>query len=82
MNRKELVTIAAKKTGCSKTVVAGMLECFIEAIESADSVDLRPFGQFKRVEKAARTCRNPQTGGTVNVPAKTVLVFRASKVKG
>lgn len=36
-------------------------------------------GSFKMVEKAARTARNPRTGEAVQVPAKTVLTFKASK---
>lgn len=36
-------------------------------------------GTFKMTEKAARVARNPRTGEAVNVPAKTVLTFKASK---
>ena len=30
-------------------------------------------------DKAARVARNPMTGALVNVPAKTVFTFKASK---
>lgn len=43
------------------------------------SVIIKGFGTFKTVTRAERTARNPQTGGEVLVPAKTVLTFKAAK---
>jgi nucleoid DNA-binding protein len=47
--------------------------------EAGERVILRGFGTFKQVTRAARTARNPATGESVDVPAKDVLHFKASK---
>ena len=41
-------------------------------------VALAGIGTFDRVERAARTGRNPRTGEAVAIPARTVLRFRPS----
>ncbi len=50
-----------------------------ETANDGDTLMLRGFGTFKRKPVAAKTARNPQTGGTVNVPARSVFRFSASK---
>lgn len=42
-------------------------------------VELRGFGAFSTRDRAARTGRNPRTGETVEVPAKSVPYFKAGK---
>ena len=37
------------------------------------------FGKLVLSERKAREGRNPQTGETINIPAKTTLKFRVSK---
>ena len=50
-----------------------------ETTKDGDTLVLKGFGTFKRKHVAAKTARNPQTGGTVAVPARSVLRFAASK---
>ena len=40
------------------------------------SGDEAPLGKFVVVERAARKCRNPQTGETMEVPAKKAVKFK------
>jgi len=47
--------------------------------EAGERVNVRDFGSFLRRDRKATTARNPKTGATVDVPAKNVLVFKASK---
>lgn len=42
-------------------------------------VELRGFGAFSTRERDARVGRNPRTGATVSVPAKSVPYFKAGK---
>ena len=42
-------------------------------------VELRGFGAFSTRERDARVGRNPRTGTTVSVPAKSVPYFKAGK---
>jgi nucleoid DNA-binding protein len=43
------------------------------------TVQLIGFGTFRVVNRKARTGRNPQTGATIQIAAKTVLKFRVAK---
>lgn len=43
------------------------------------SVTVYKFGTFKVKQAAARKGRNPKTGGTIDIPARTVVRFSASK---
>jgi DNA-binding protein HU-beta len=49
-----------------------------ETANDGDSIVLKGFGTFKRKQSAAKLGRNPQTGGTVDIPAKSKLAFSAS----
>ena len=49
-----------------------------ETANDGDSIVLRGFGTFKRAAKPARTARNPATGAAIQVPAKSVLTFKAA----
>lgn len=44
-------------------------------VRRGDSVSLREFGTFKKKARAERQARNPRTGETIRVAAKTVLAF-------
>lgn len=63
---------------------AGVKEEQVKAIfdvikKSTEPVQIRGFGSFSVKTRAARTGRNPQTGEALNIPAKNVLTFKASK---
>jgi integration host factor subunit beta len=60
-------------------VVGVILERMIEALEGGGRVELRGFGAFSVRERPARAGRNPRTGESVKVRAKTVPFFKAGK---
>ncbi len=49
-----------------------------ETATDGASLVLKGFGTFKRKQSAAKVGRNPQTGGTVQIPAKSKLAFSPS----
>jgi len=49
------------------------------AIKGGGKVSISGLGTFKAKERAARAGRNPRTGETIQIPAKKVVKFRASK---
>lgn len=49
-----------------------------ETSNNGDKLTIKGFGTFQRKTTAAKTARNPQTGGEVQVPARSVLRFKAS----
>lgn len=55
--------------------LASVLGAITDAAD--EKVALLGFGTFSVSERAAREGRNPQTGETMNIPAKKVVKFKA-----
>ena len=83
MNKDELVKEISKKAGVSQKAASDILSATLETIEKTVSkgkkVTLVGFGTFEARKRAARTGRNPQTGATLKIAAKTVPSFSAGK---
>ena len=81
--KSDVVNSIVEKTGLSKKDASAALEAvgatICEALSNGDSVGLIGFGTFEAKERPARTGRNPQTGDPLEIPAKTVPVFKAGK---
>ena len=81
MNKMELITAMAEKSGLTKKDSENALKAFIESVEetlaSGDKVQLVGFGTFETRERAAREGRNPRTKEVIQIPATTVPVFKA-----
>jgi DNA-binding protein HU-beta len=83
VNKEELIQEVAKKTKASQKDVGSILATLLETIEKSVSkgkkVTLVGFGTFESRKRAARAGRNPQTGATIKIPAKSVPAFTAGK---
>ena len=83
MTKQQLIDTVAHATERPKKDVEAILESILaeigKALQSRERVDLRGFGNFVIKEKKARQGRNPQTGATVAIPAKSVVTFKSSK---
>jgi DNA-binding protein HU-beta len=83
MNRRELVQAVAAQTGVDTKQVDQVLRGFTDVVTAVVSkgepVGITGFAKFSKVERAARTGRNPQTGEAIKIPAKRVLKFRIAK---
>ncbi len=79
----DVVDSIVEQTGLSKKDANAAVDAFSATICAAlgkgDSVGLIGFGTFEAKERPARTGRNPQTGAPLQIPAKTVPVFKAGK---
>lgn len=79
MNKTELVDAIVAKSGATKTAVQDILRAFeetvVEGVAAGEKIVLQGFLTFERVERKARTARNPQTGEAIQVAAS-----RAPKV--
>lgn len=73
MNRSELVAAIAEKAGLSKTQADAALGAFqtvlVESLEKGEGVKITGLLSVERVERAARTGRNPRTGEEIKIPA-------------
>ena len=83
MNKEELVQEVSKKAKCTQKEAAEVLAAFVDTVQKTVSkgkkVTLVGFGTFESRKRAARSGRNPQTGATIKIAAKTVPAFSAGK---
>lgn len=83
MNKMELVSAMADKTGLPKKDAEVALKAFTdvvaEELKKGEKIQLVGFGTFEVSERAARTGRNPQTGKEMTIPASRAPKFKAGK---
>ncbi len=84
MTKSELVEmIAEKQEGITRreaeVVVNTIFSVIGDALAAGGHVELRGFGSFTTKQRNARLGRNPKTGASVMVPAKSVPHFKPGK---
>ena len=83
MNKTELITAMAGKSGLTKKDSEKALKAFEEAVTetlvSGGKVQLVGFGTFDVAERAAREGRYPQTGKPMPIPASKAPRFKVGK---
>jgi DNA-binding protein HU-beta len=79
VNKDELVRGVAERSGLdngqAKKAVEATLEEITKQISGGNEVRLTGFGKFSAVKRAAREGRNPRTGETMQIAAKSVPKF-------
>ena len=83
MNRTELCArIAARSSltrGDAATAVDAVVSAIADALERGETVNIAGFGNFATSHRAPRRGRNPRTGESLAIPARTVPTFMAAK---
>ena len=83
MNKAELISAVAEKTGLSKKdsekAINATFDTITLAMEAGEKVQLVGFGAFDVKERASRIGRNPKTKEEIEIPASRVPVFKAGK---
>jgi DNA-binding protein HU-beta len=83
MTKKDFIEKYAAKNKISKKTAGEFIDSFLETVEetlvAGESVQFVGWGSFELHSKNARKGRNPKTGEEVEIPAKTVVKFRAGK---
>lgn len=83
MNKTELIDVVATAVGLSKTSANQAIDVVIDAItkslKKGEQVVLVGFGTFSTSRRKARTGRNPRSGQTINISARTVAKFTPGK---
>ena len=62
-----------------KAHVDALLNIMREAIRKDGALLVSGFGKFEAYAKEARKGRNPQTGESLTLPARRIVVFRLSR---
>ncbi len=83
MTKSALLSTLAEQTGLSKKDVTGLVEAMTtlayKEVKKNGVFVVPGLGKLVKVARAARVGRNPATGATINIPAKTVVKFRVAK---
>ena len=85
MTKADLVEQVAEANGPGVTkkdcalVVEGFLNAVKLALANGENIEIRGFGTFNVRKRKTRVARNPRTGDPVDVPARSVPVFKPSK---
>jgi len=80
LTRADLVAWVAEETGLPRsktdTIIQSLLKHLKSSLVEGKSVRLVGFGSFQLQRRAPRRLRSPQTGEWIEVPEKTIPVFR------
>lgn len=81
LTKSQIEAALAEKTGLSKKDIKAVIQAQADLAykQAKDGFTIAGIGKLVKVQRAARTGRNPQTGATIKIPAKTVLKFRIAK---
>lgn len=83
MNKQDLIKAVAEKSGLTRGQADEAVAAFATVVEESlcdtGEITLPGIGKLKLNERAARTARNPATGASIDVPAKTVVKFSVAK---
>ncbi len=83
MTKSQLMQELAAKTDMTKKQVAQLMETLANMAYAHVKKDgefvLPGFGKLVKVRREARQGRNPATGETIQIAAKTVVKFRVAK---
>jgi DNA-binding protein HU-beta len=87
VNRAELIDAIRNRLGVEKRTAENAVDAVLDTIQRAvaqgEKVAITGFGVFEKVDRAARTGRNPRTGEAVKVKKTSVPKFRpGSQFKG
>ncbi len=91
MTKTDLIDKVAEKTGLTKKdsgeAVTAVFDSIVEFLageakkdeKKREKVQLIGFGSFEVKDRESRKGRNPRTGKEIEIPARTVPVFKAGK---
>ena len=83
MTKSAVLNALAEKTGMKRKDVASFLDAFVELaykqVKTNGMFPIHGIGKLVKVNRKARMGRNPATGESIKIPAKTVVKFRVAK---
>ena len=83
MNKSQTLNALAEKLGKTRKEAGEMLEALVNLAyaeaKKAGEFTIPGLGKLLKKHRAARMGRNPATGASIQIPAKTVVKFRVAK---
>jgi DNA-binding protein HU-beta len=77
--KEAIATQFGLKKGNAAEIVEAVVDAVIDRVKSGDKLLISGLGTLSLKKKPARKARNPKTGETVDVAAKTVVKFTTAK---
>lgn len=83
MNKGDLISAVAESAGITKAQAGDAVNAVFSSIQgslsSGDKASFVGFGTFSTSKREAREGRNPLTGKTISIAAKTTVKFKAGQ---
>ena len=83
MTKSQLLDIMSGETGMTKKDIGGFFDKLAELaykeVKKNGEFVMPGMGKLVKIKRAARAGRNPATGETIQIPAKTVIKFKVAK---
>ena len=83
MTKAELIKETAKTAKVSKKDAAAVIDTALNSIQkkvaAGKTVNLKGFGQFYTIKRAARKGRNPSTGDPMDIAETILTKFKAGR---
>ena len=83
MTKSQVIGALAEKLGKSKKEAGEIIESFVnlayQETKKSGEFTVPGLGKLQKKNRAARMGRNPKTGESISIPARTVVKFRMSK---
>jgi DNA-binding protein HU-beta len=83
MTKSQMLAVLAEKAEVSKKQAAALIDAMVDLayveVKKSGVFAIAGIGKLVKVNRKARMGRNPATGATIKIPAKTVVKFRVAK---
>ena len=83
MTKSEILQALAEKLGITRKQVSEFMDAMVgmayEVTKKEGEFVIPGMGKLQKKHRDARMGRNPATGASIQIPAKTVLKFRVAK---
>jgi DNA-binding protein HU-beta len=83
LTKQDLIDVVSEQAGLTKketgAVVDVVLSTIVDSLKRGEKVALVGFGTFEAKMRKAREGRNPATGETIQIAARTVPSFKAGR---
>ena len=83
MSQSQMLDALAKETGMKKKdvklVVEKLTDLALKEVKKSGVFVIKGIGKLVKVHRKERMGRNPATGASIKIPAKTVVKFRVAK---
>jgi DNA-binding protein HU-beta len=84
MTKSAIMQVLAEKNALPKKQVVAFMDSLVELaykeVKANGEFVVPGVGKLVKLHRKAREGRNPATGQTIQIPAKTVVKFRVSKI--